>query len=170
MAEQPKIIVDSDWKSQARAEKERLAAAEPTAKPARPGAAPAGAPGAEPKEAAGAPQPLQADFEELIRLLASQALLYMGAFPDPETGRAVVSLEYARLQIDLLGLLEQKTKGNLTEQESSLLTRSLYELRMQYLEVAKAVARAVEEGRVTRMGAGPAAAAGEARRAPPPQA
>lgn len=169
MADQPKIIVDSDWKSQARAEKERLAAAEPP-RPARPAPSAGAAPGPETKESAPGPQPVQADFEELIRLLASQALLYLGAFPDPETGRAMVSLEYARLNIDLLGLLEQKTKGNLTEQENSLLTRTVYELRMQYIEVGKAVARAVEEGRVSRVAAGPATAAGEARRAAPPSA
>lgn len=167
MSDQPKIIVDSDWKSQARAEKERLAAAEQ--KPARPTPAappaPGAAPGAAPAKDAGGPQQIQADFEELIRLLASQALLYMGAFPDPETGRAVVALDYARLNVDLLGMLEEKTKGNLSEQESTLLTRTLYELRMQYLEVAKAVAKAVEEGRVTRMAAG---GAGEARRPAPP--
>jgi hypothetical protein len=166
MSDQPKIIVDSDWKSQARAEKERLAASEQKPAKAAPAPAAPGAAPAAPANEAGAPQPIQADFEELIRLLASQALLYMGAFPDPETGRAVVALDYARLNVDLLGLLEAKTKGNLTEQESSLLTRTLYELRMQYLEVAKAVAKAVEEGRVTRMAAG---GAGEPRRpsAPP---
>lgn len=159
MSDQPKIIVDSDWKSQARAEKERLAAAEQ--KPARPAAvpaAPAAAPGEPPSSReATAGQPIQADFEEIIRMLATQALLYMGAFPDPETGRAVVALDYARLNVDLLGVLESKTKGNLTEQESSLLTRTLYELRMQYVEVAKAVAKAVEEGRVSRVAGGPGA-------------
>jgi hypothetical protein len=80
--------------------------------------------------------------------------MYLGAFPDPETGRAIVSLEYAKLHIDLLGVLEQKTRGNLTEQEASLLSRTLYELRMQYVEIAKAVAKAVEEGRVTKAGPG----------------
>lgn len=161
MSETPKIIVDTDWKTQARAEKERLSGSErPPAPPAPsrpaavpPGAAPAAPAGGTPTSAPPGEQ-IEGTFEELLRLLATQALMYLGAFPDPETGRAIVSLEYAKLHIDLLGVLEQKTKGNLTEQEASLLTRTLYELRMQYVEIAKAVAKAVEEGRISRAGPG----------------
>jgi hypothetical protein len=148
--EGPKIIIDSDWKSQAQAEKERLAAAEkakaPTATP--------GAGGGEHPDEQGPPK---ADFEELIRMLATQALLYLGAFPDPETGRRMVSLEMAQFNIDLMAMLEAKTKGNLSQQESTILTRMLYELRMQFVEISKAVARAVEQGRVSPQGgvAGP---------------
>lgn len=157
-SEAPKIIVDTDWKSQAQAEKQRLAAEEAKAKPAAaqpaPGAAPAGDAGPE-----GHPAPPEANFEELMRLLTSQALLYMGAYPDPETGRAVVSLELAKLHIDLLGVLEEKTKGNLSERESQLLTRTLHELRMHYVEMTRAVAKAVQEGRLGPRGgpAGPVA-------------
>jgi Domain of unknown function (DUF1844) len=167
VSETPKIIVDTDWKTQAQKEKERLSASERTPgapSPARQGPAVApGAPAAE--QAAPAPegQP-EATFEELLRLLATQALMYLGAFPDPETGRAIVSLEYAKLHIDLLGVLEKKTRGNLTEQESSLLTRTLHELRMQYVEVARAVAKAVQEGRISGPGAAPRV---EPRPAPP---
>lgn len=157
MSETPKIIVDTDWKTQARAEKERLSGTErPSAVPTPPKTAvtPPGAalaaPAGEKPPAAG--DQVEGTFEELLRLLATQALMYLGAFPDPETGRAIVSLEYAKLHIDLLAVLEQKTKGNLTEQESSLLTRTLYELRMQYVEIAKAVAKAVEEGRISKAG------------------
>lgn len=152
MADQegPKIIVDTDWKSQAQAEKERLAAKEKAAKPAPqpPGAAPA-ATGAGPEgdEMYGeAPRP---DFEELVRMLATQALLYMGAFPDPESGRRMVSLEMAQFQIDMLAMLEDKTKNNLSETEKTILTRMLYELRLQYVEIAKAVAKAVEQGKIS---------------------
>ncbi len=151
MADAPKIIVDSDWKSQARAEKERLSAAErPATSPAKasaPGAAASAPAGAEPKAH---PDQIEATFEELVRLLATQSLMYLGAFPDPETGRAIVALDYAKLHINLLGVLEQKSKGNLAEHESNLLTRTLYELRMQYVEIAKAVAKAVEEGRIAK--------------------
>jgi hypothetical protein len=151
-AEGPKIIIDSDWKSQAQAEKERLAAAEKAK-------APAAAPGGENPEEHGPPK---ADFEELIRMLATQALLYLGAFPDPESGRRMVSLEMAQFNIDLMAMLEAKTKGNLSEQENAILTRMLYELRMQFVEISKAVARAVEQGRVAPPGgiAGPGAAGG----------
>lgn len=140
----PKIIVDTDWKSQAQAEKERLAATE-------------GGKSASSPKAPGAAQPgsgehVEASFEELIRMLASQALLYLGAFPDPETGRAVVALDLAKFNVDLLAVLESKTKGNLNDTEQKLLSRSLYELRMHFVEVSKAVAKAVEEGRVSRVG------------------
>lgn len=145
----PKIIVDTDWKSQAQAEKERLAAKEEASRPAA-GVAGGAVGGA--GEEGGEPGLPTASLEELVRMLATQALLYMGAFPDPETGRAVVSLELARLNIDLLGVLEEKTKGNLSESESQVLGRVLSELRMQYVEVSKAVARAIEQGRVSPMG------------------
>lgn len=141
MAEQekPKIIVDTDWKSQAQAEKERLAAAEQARKPAP------GDPGAE------GPAPT---FEELIRMLATQALLYLGAFPDPETGRRMVALELAQFNIDLLAMLEEKTRGNLEEEEAKFLKQMVQELRMQFVEIGKAVAKAVQEGKMPPQGGG----------------
>lgn len=148
--EEPKIIIDTDWKSQAQAEKERLAK---VAEPA-PGAAPAGVPGA------GKGRARAAGFEDLIAMLAQQTLLYLGAYPDPETGQAIVSLEYARLHIDLLGILETKTKGNLTETEAATLTRMLHELRLEFVEVSKAVEKAVAQGKVTPMAPGGRAAPG----------
>jgi len=142
----PKIIVDSDWKSQAQAEKERLAAAEQARQPAARPAAPGEALGEEPT---GPPEPT---FEELVRTLAMQALMYLGAFPDPESGRRIVGLEAAKFNIDLLSMLEEKTKGNLTDLESRFLTQMLHELRMQYVEISKAVAKAVEQGRMQPAG------------------
>jgi hypothetical protein len=54
----------------------------------------------------------------------------------------------------MLSMLEEKTKGNLTEAEKTLISRMLYELRMQYVEIAKAVAKAVEQGKIAPAGAG----------------
>ena len=144
--EAPKIIVDTDWKSQAQAEKERLA---------------------EEQKAAATPQGELAElspFEEILRLLTTQSLLFLGAFPDPQSGKSVVSLEMARVYIDMIGWLEEKTKGNLTEEESGLLSRTLNELRMEFAEMSKAVAKAVAEGRATTMpmGGGPGPTAGGA--------
>jgi hypothetical protein len=141
MAEEPKLIIDTDWKSQAQAEKERLAQKTAAAKPAAPeggaaGAAPAG------------DVPQEVRFEDVLGLLATQALSYLGYFADPQTGQAVVSLEYAKLHIDMLAVLEAKTKGNLTEQEQKFLTKTLSQLRMEFVEVSKAVAKAVQEGRI----------------------
>jgi hypothetical protein len=157
MADQqaPKIIVDTDWKSQAQAEKEKLAAAEKAKGP--PAAAP-GSPAPAGLDAHGQEVP-QPNFEELVRMLATQSLLYLGAFPDPETGRRMVSLELAQFNIDMLTMLEAKTKGNLDEREKEFITHMLYELRMQYVEISKAVAKAVEQGRISP-GGGPVVGAG----------
>lgn len=143
MSETPKIIVDTDWKSQAQAEKDRLAAAE-KAKPPAPDGAPS------PDDPYALPV---ADFEELVRMFASQALLYLGAFPDPESGRRMVSLEAAKFNIDMLGLVEAKTKGNLAPEESQTITKVLYELRMQFVEVSRAVQKAIDEGKLKPMDA-----------------
>ncbi|MEX2219272.1 MAG: DUF1844 domain-containing protein [Phycisphaerales bacterium] len=184
MADQegPKIIVDTDWKSQAHAEKERLAATEKARSPApRPGGAPAAGPGSPAGSPGGAgaaglgPEEHEipkASFEELVRMLATQALLYLGAFPDPETGRRLVSLELAQFNIDMLSMLEEKTRGNLNEAEQQFITRMLAELRMQYVEISKAVQRAVEQGRMAPAGGvggmgGPGAVAAGAGAVPP---
>lgn len=143
----PKLIIDSDWKSQAQAEREKLAAKEAEKRAAAPAAGPAfmgGAAGATAGAAAtgGHAQQLPpADWQALLGTLVSQTLMYMGAYPDPETGRPIVSLEYSKFHIDLLDVLSQKVKGNLTEQEESDLKQVLSELRMRYVELTQAVAK-----------------------------
>ncbi len=144
MPDEPKLIIDTDWKSQAQAEKDRL---EQSAAAKKPKAA-AGAAGGE------APADDKVRFEDMVALLASQALSYLGYFPDPRTGQAVVSLEYAKLHIDMLGVLEEKTKNNLTEAEATALTRTASELRMAFVEVQAAVSKAVQEGRIRPKAAG----------------
>ena len=62
---------------------------------------------------------------------------------DPKTKRRYVDLDLAKHHIDILGLLEEKTKGNLTDEEKKLLDQALYEVRMQYVQIAQ---------RATRMG------------------
>lgn len=133
----PKLIIDDDWKSQAKAEKERLAK-EVEAKAAAAGPAAKG----------GGELPEEVGIIELVKLLATQALMYLGAFPDPQTGKAMVALDVAKLNIDLLAVLEEKTKGNLSDEESKALSGTTHELRMQFVEVAKAVNKAMDEGRI----------------------
>jgi len=123
------LSVDSDWKHQAQAEKDRLAAQE---------AKKAGA-------AAAAEEIPEPSFGMLVSMLTTQALQYMGAFPDPETGRAVVAPPYAKLHIDLLGVLEAKTKGNLTPEEVKEIGEILTELRLRYVEISKAVTKMIAE-------------------------
>jgi hypothetical protein len=160
--DEPKLIIDSDWKAQAQAEKERLAQKAAAAKPAtmagsvgKGGAEIDAAPGSEGRQPG---EPVK--FDDLVALLATQALSYMGYFADPRTGQAVVSLEYARLHIDMLGILEEKTKGNLSPDEQAALTRTVGELRMSFVELSKAVAKAVQEGKIRPMSGGPGGTAG----------
>jgi hypothetical protein len=157
---QPKIIIDSDWKSQAQAEKERLSQKVDTKPAPAQGAGQAG-------DAPGAPgEREEVGFQDVVSMLASQALMYMGFYPDPQTGQAIVSLEYARLHIDMLGVIEAKTKGNLDAGEQQLITKLLAELRTAFVETSQMVAKAVKEGKVRQMGA-PGAAPGVVRAAGP---
>jgi len=129
--------VDSDWKSQASAERDRLAAEEEKKKAASGGAG--GRPGQGPQ------QMPAAEFLELVRMLTTQALMYLGAFPDPESGRPVLAPEMAKFQIDMLGMLEAKTKGNLTPEEKEELEGVIRELRLQFAQVMKAVEKHMAE-------------------------
>jgi hypothetical protein len=102
----PKIVVDDDWKSQARAEKERLAAEQQKPRTAAAGAAGAPASGAPARagaaagaEHAGVPD---ASFISHVATLASQALFALGALPDPQTGRRYLDIELAKYYIDTL--------------------------------------------------------------------
>jgi hypothetical protein len=124
--EEPKIQIDSDWKAEAQAEKERLAK-QAEATEAQPG-----------KRGAGEVPP--ADFQTLIGTLASQAVMGLGAVRDPKTGGVVVDLPGARFAIDLLAVVEEKTKGNLSKQESVDLAQALSELRTRFVQISEAVA------------------------------
>jgi hypothetical protein len=86
-----------------------------------------------------APPPLPpADFAALVLSFASSALLHLGLVEDPQTGRpAEKSLPLARHSIDLLELLEAKTRGNLSPDEAALLTNLLTELRVRYVECSR---------------------------------
>ncbi len=135
MSEQPKIHIDSDWKAQAQAEKQRLAEQEKARSAQQPGAGggAAGAGAAASPQAGGIPK---ADFTTLLSTMATQALFAMGAIPDPQTGQRIAHLDLARHHIDLIGVLEEKTRGNLTEEEANLIASTLYELRSHYVNVA----------------------------------
>jgi hypothetical protein len=78
-----------------------------------------------------------ASFVNFLTTLASQAAASLGAVPHPVTGQRQVDLESGRYWIDVLAMLQEKTKGNLHEQESRLLTGLLSDLRMQYVAIAR---------------------------------
>ncbi|MBH06824.1 MAG: hypothetical protein CMJ20_10945 [Phycisphaeraceae bacterium] len=121
--ETPKIQIDGDWKAEAQAEKQRLTEQEQTGDSSSTG---------------GEGQMPPATFEALVSTMATQALFAMGAIADPRTGQRVAHLELARHHIDLLTVIEKKTKGNLTEEEENLLTTTLYDLRNSYIQVSTA--------------------------------
>lgn len=78
-----------------------------------------------------------ADFSTFLLSLAASAEVHLGALPNPATGKRERDLALARQTIDLIGMLEEKTKGNLTEGEGRLLERVLFDLRMMYVEAGK---------------------------------
>ena len=124
-----KIIVNEDWKSQVEAEKEAARRAQ---------AAPGGDAPAAAVKAAGdgsPPGPLPpADLGFLIGTLYLQGAMALGLLPNPVTGKTDVYLDQAQHAIDLLAVLEAKTAGNRTPDESAELDGALHELRMAYVQ------------------------------------
>ena len=117
-----KIYVDDDWKKQAREDKQRLSEKEKESESPRPAAAPAGP----------LPDPT---LTTLISSFLSQVLLSLGLLeqgPQPP----VVNIDLAKFNIGMLEVLEQKTQGNLTEQEKDLLDHALHQARMAFVDVA----------------------------------
>lgn len=77
--------------------------------------------------------PEEPDFNFFITTLALQASVTLGQVPNPVTNKKEEDLNQAKFLIDALGMLKEKTKGNLNSEESNLLENLLYELRMQYI-------------------------------------
>ncbi len=135
----PKLRVDSDWKTEARAEKARLESVEDAREkkggPPGPGEMP------------------EADMRALVGVLASQAIMGLGAVGDPKAGKVVVDLPGSQFCIDLLAVLEKKTKGNLTDEEAKELSQILAELRGRYVQISQLIAKQAEAGPGTAAGA-----------------
>ena len=116
--ESKKIIVDDDWKAEAQREKERLAQEQAKKESARPAA--------------------EGGFVELLSLIAMQALVGLGGMATPTGEPIPPNLGAAKHFIDLLQVLEEKTRGNLTKDEQTMMDQTLYELRMRYVQMATA--------------------------------
>ena len=103
-------------------------------------------PTAEPNQAVAAPPPpvdapkRSPAFENLVRMLGSNAAMVLGAYADPRTGQPMIDPDAARELIDMLDALREKTHGNLAPEEDNLLLDLLGKLKMTYLEVNQAVA------------------------------
>ncbi len=77
-------------------------------------------------------------FTMLVTMFSTQAMVSLGVVPSPESGKPEPNLPLAKHFIDLLGVLQEKTRRNLTGHESNLLEGSLHELRMAYIELSEA--------------------------------
>ena len=82
---------------------------------------------------------LPRDFSAFLEGMYLEAMLYLGAIPDPRTGETIEDLELAKYKIDLLGMLRSKTEGNLDSEEKDRVEAVLYQLRMLYLEKTKSI-------------------------------
>ena len=135
----PEIQIDDDWKAEAQADKARLAEQEQTAP----------ADGSKPGQALP-----PADFKGLVGVLASQAVMGLGAMPDPQGRGVMIDLDGAKFAIDLLAVVEEKTQGNLDEDEAKELAGVVTELRARFVQITQLLAE--------QMTAGPPAVDGEA--------
>jgi len=76
-------------------------------------------------------------FIEFVMMHAQNAALFLGQIPNPKTGEGEVNLELAKMFIDQLAMIQEKTRGNLTNEESTVLRNALSNLQMAYVEVAR---------------------------------
>ncbi|HLB73620.1 MAG TPA: DUF1844 domain-containing protein [Sedimentisphaerales bacterium] len=124
--EEPKIIVDEDWKAEARKEKEILAAQEKAEKAVEQEKN-------QKNQARGRVPP--GNFAALVSTLATQAVYSMGLMPVEGRENPEPDLEIARFNIDMLATIEEKTKGNLSKNEERVLKNTLSELRMTFVKL-----------------------------------
>ena len=120
--QEPKLIIDEDWKEKVQREKEQAAATEESV-----------APVAEDEDALGPLPP--PTFEFLVSMLATQAIDAIGQMPGPDGKPSTVQKPVAKHLIELLGMIEEKTKGNLTSDEQKMLGSILHQLRMAFVSV-----------------------------------
>ena len=122
--EEKKIIVDEDWKAEAQREKEILAAQEKAEKKKK-----------QQEKRARGPLP-EGNFAALVSMLTTQALFALGLLQVKDQEKKEPDLEMARYNIDILETIQEKTKGNLTKEEETVLANTLNELRMGYVRIA----------------------------------
>lgn len=120
MADEKKLIIDEDWKSQVQAEKD-AAAKSPAA----------GEAGESPADM----QMPEASLEMLVTTLVTEAMMSLGQIPHPHTGEPMYHPQQAKYLIDMIGVLQEKTKGNVTPDESALMENLLHQLRMVYVQL-----------------------------------
>ena len=80
-------------------------------------------------------------FIEFVMMHAQNAALFLGQIPNPKTGEGEVNLELAKMFIDQLAMIQEKTRGNLTTEEATVLRNALANLQMAYVEVAQQISK-----------------------------
>lgn len=78
-------------------------------------------------------------FIEFVMMQAQNAALFLGQIPNPQTGQGEVNLELAKMFIDQLAMIQEKTRGNLTNEETAVLRNTLSNLQMAFVEVSQQV-------------------------------
>jgi hypothetical protein len=135
--DEQKIIIDEDWKSRVEEEREELRQKDVPAGDSGAGPGDSGAgPGDSAASAAAGEQavPLPpATLSVLISSLYLQGMIALGLLPNPVTQKAETNLDQARHTVDMLAMLQQKTQGNRTPEESDDLDHVLHELRMAFV-------------------------------------
>lgn len=76
-------------------------------------------------------------FIEFVMMQAQNAALFLGQIPNPQTGQGEVNLELAKMFIDQLAMIQEKTRGNLTNEETAVLRNTLSNLQMAFVEVSQ---------------------------------
>src|SRR5207248_3886626 len=111
-------------------------------------------------------------FVEFVMMQAQNAALFLGQIPNPQTGKGEVDLELAKMFIDQLGMIQEKTRGNLTNEEGAVLKNTLANLQMAFVEVSKEMREGKTEAAPAPAPkaetAEPAAEKSEAVASPPP--
>jgi Domain of unknown function (DUF1844) len=111
-------------------------------------------------------------FIEFVMMQAQNAALFLGQIPNPQTGKGEVNLELAKMFIDQLGMIQEKTRGNLTNEEGAVLKNTLANLQMAFVEVSKEMregkTESAPEPAEEPASSEPAAEAASAPSAPPP--
>lgn len=138
---EPKLIIDEDWKTQVEREKNVAAAkaatessdAESTAE-LKPKDQAAQTPTENKTATEASPQMPPASFDFLVTMLATQALVSLGQMPGADGKPQPVDKPLAKHYIDLLGVIEKKTEGNLDASETKLLSEIMHSLRMMFVQ------------------------------------
>ena len=95
-------------------------------------------------------------FIEFVMMHAQNAALFLGQIPNPKTGEGEVNLEFAKMFIDQLAMIQEKTRGNLTNEEATVLRNALSNLQMAYVEVAQQMSKGGAPSRETAQDPQPA--------------